>query len=305
MPRNESPLIGDVEQFTVMPPEVSALLAAATTVDGTPPISDGLLALVHDPTPQTRMWGLRDPGGALLGFGVAAPQGERGAAEAVLAPAHRGTGAGGALVRRMHADLTAAGAPAWFWSHGDHPAAGHLAAALGYARERELLQLHTDDSPVVPAPAAPDGVVLRDFAAGDEPGWLRVNNAAFDWHPEQGRQTPEDIAAIVGDPDFRPADVVIAERDGALIGFHQVKLHTDHPSGKTVGEVYVIAVDPHVHAKGVGRALTLEGMRRLLGLGAQVIELYVESDNVPARRLYESLGFTHAVVHASFAPPTE
>ena len=41
----------------------------------------------------------------------------------------------------------------------------------------------------------------------------------------------------------------------------------------------------------------------LVDAGAEVVELYVESDNVPARRLYESLGFTHTIVHVSYAPP--
>ena len=194
---------------------------------------------------------------------------------------------------------------AWFWSHGDHPAAAHLAAALGYERERELLQLHTDplDRLTLPEPRTPEDTTIRPFAPGDEDGWLQVNNAAFDWHPEQGGQARSDIAAIVDAPGFDPADVLIAERAGAVIGFHHTKLHRDHPSGAVTGEVYVIGVDPAVHAAGVGRALTVAGMHHLRGIGAEVVELYVESDNVPARRLYESLGFTHTIVHVSYAPP--
>lgn len=294
----------EVRPATTAPDSLPALLAAATRADGSPPLSDGLLEAVAQPDAGTRMWTVTD-GAELLGFGVAAPQGERGAAEATIAPTARGTGLGGDLVRTMDAALAAAAEPAWFWSHGDHPAAAHLAAALGYSRSRELLQLRTDTVAelALPAPAAPAGVTIRPFAPGDEDEWLRVNNAAFDWHPEQGRQTRADVDAIVGADGFVPADVLIAERDARVIGFHHTKLHREHPSGAVTGEVYVIGVDPAAHASGVGRALTLAGMRHLRDSGAEVIELYVESDNTPARRLYESLGFVHTIVHVSYAPP--
>lgn len=294
----------EIRPATAAPDTLPALLAAATRADGSPPLSDGLLEALAQPAAGTRMWTATD-GAELLGFGVAAAQGERGAAEATVAPAVRGTGLGGDLVRTMDSALAAAEEPAWFWSHGDHPAAAHLAAELGYTRGRELLQLRTD--PVaeldLPAPAPPAGVTIRPFAPGDEDEWLRVNNAAFDWHPEQGRQTRADLDAIVTAPGFVPADVLIAERDDRVIGFHHTKLHRDHPSGTVTGEVYVIGVDPAVHASGVGRALTVAGMHHLVDSGAEVVELYVESDNTPARRLYESLGFVHTIVHVSYAPP--
>jgi mycothiol synthase len=155
----------------------------------------------------------------------------------------------------------------------------------------------------LPATRTPEGVKIRSFAPGDEDGWLSVNNAAFDWHPEQGSQTRSDIDAIVTADDFDPESVVIAERDGEVIGFHQIKL-TDTQTEGRLGEVYVVGVDPHVHAKGVGRALTVEGMRRMLAAGARVVELYVESDNAPALNLYERLGFHVAVAHVSYAPVT-
>src|SRR5699024_9984748 len=149
----------------------------------------------------------------------------------------------------------------------------------------------------------PEGVKIRSFAPGDEDGWLSVNNAAFDWHPEQGSQTRADIDAIVTADDFDPESVVIAERDGESIGFPQIK-RTDTQTEGRLGEVYVVGVDPHVHAKGVGRALTVEGMRRMLAAGARVVELYVESDNAPALNLYERLGFHVAVAHVCYAPVT-
>ena len=82
-------------------------------------------------------------------------------------------------------------------------------------------------------------------------------------------------------------------------------MHAQHPSGLRMGEVHVIGVDPDVHARGVGRALLLEGMRRKLDRGAQAIELYVESDNEKALPLYRDVGFSRTVVHVSFQPPED
>ena len=82
----------------------------------------------------------------------------------------------------------------------------------------------------------------------------------------------------------------------------EAKLYKYYPSGLRMGEVHVIGVDPQVHARGLGRALLLEGMRRLVSAGAEAIELYVESDNEKALPLYRAVGFSRTVVHVSYEP---
>jgi mycothiol synthase len=72
-------------------------------------------------------------------------------------------------------------------------------------------------------------------------------------------------------------------------GFHWTKRHS-----ATLGEVYVVAIDPAAQGKGLGRALVDLGLRHLGSLGLDDVLLYVESDNAPAVHLYEKLGFTHA-----------
>lgn len=286
--------------------EVRTLLTQSAAADGIAPISEGMLtAAADDP------WIMLEArtGDELTGFGIAAAQGERGALEAVIAPAARGRGYGRTLIDAL---IERAGHPVWMWSHGDHPAAASIAEARGFSRARELLQLQTGPASELNLPdrPTPDGVLLRSFTPGDEPGWLAVNNAAFDWHPEQGRQSISDIEAIVHAPGFDPDSVIIAATPGEdgseqIIGFHQTKLSDDPLSGQRVGEVYVIATDPSVHSRGVGQALTVAGMRYLVDAGAEFIELYVESDNVPARRLYARLGFDRRIMHVSYAPPQE
>ena len=211
--------------------------------DGAPEISGGLMAIAtgedtaHEAQTASSIWRLFD-GEALIGFGIRALQGDRHAAEFLIAPDHRGQGLG----ERLLTTILDEEPDAWCWSHGDHPAAKHLAQKHGLGRDRVLYQMRTDtglslDS--LPETQAPEGVEIRSFAPGDEDGWLSVNNAAFDWHPEQGGQTRADIDAVVTAADFDPNTFVIAARDEEVIGFHQTKI-TDTDDEGRLGEVYVV-----------------------------------------------------------------
>lgn len=287
-------------------------LDRVSAADGSPEISGGLLAIAtgedesHSAQTASSVWRVfaddsaGTDGAALIGFGIRALQGDRHAAEFLIAPDHRGRGHGQALLSLILNEEPSS----WCWSHGDHPAARRLAEKHGLGRDRVLYQMRTETGLSIddlPQTSAPEGVTIRSFTSGDEAGWRRVNNAAFDWHPEQGSQTPEDFAEITRAPDFDPDSVILAFRDDQVIGFHQTKL-TDTDDEGRLGEVYVVGVDPSIHAKGVGKALTIEGMRRMVAAGASMIELYVESDNAPALGLYERLGFHVAVAHVSYAP---
>ena len=298
---------------TLAEAELTFLDRVAET-DGSAEISGGLLAIAtgedesHSAQTASSVWRIyaddsadsNADDGALIGFGIRALQGDRHAAEFLIDPDHRGQGLGGELLSTILQEEP----DSWCWSHGDHPGAQALAKKHDLGRDRVLYQMRTGSGLSIddlPQTSAPEGVTIRSFAPGDEDGWRRVNNAAFDWHPEQGSQTAEDFAEIIRAPDFDPDSVILAIRDDQVIGFHQTKL-TDADAEGRLGEVYVVGVDPSIHAKGVGKALTIEGMRRMVAAGASVIELYVESDNAPALGLYERLGFHVAVAHVSYAP---
>ncbi|CAI6083791.1 GNAT family N-acetyltransferase [Cohnella sp. JJ-181] len=58
------------------------------------------------------------------------------------------------------------------------------------------------------------------------------------------------------------------------------------------GNVYGVYVAPHARGAGVGKALMLDLIRRARALdGMEQINLAVMSGNLPAKRLYASLGF--------------
>ncbi len=147
----------------------------------------------------------------------------------------------------------------------------------------------------MPEPGFPAGVTVRAFVPGrDEDAWLELNARAFAHHPEQGSWTRADLELREAEPWFDPEGFFLAERDGALVGFHWTKVHQEGPDGLPEGEVYVVGVDPGGQGGGVGRALTIAGMRYLRDRGLAHVMLYVDEDNKAATRMYTALGFNRS-----------
>jgi mycothiol synthase len=102
---------------------------------------------------------------------------------------------------------------------------------------------------------------------------------------------------------FDPAGFFLAERDGELLGFHWTKIHPAQVGrfgDEPVGEVYVVGVDPGAQGGGLGKALTLSGLRYLRDRGLGQVILYVEGDNTPAVAVYSKLGFVPHEVDAQY-----
>jgi mycothiol synthase len=282
-----------------LPTRVQDLAAAAARADGVAPLSeDVLLQVRHGSRAGSRDLVLTSADGTLAGYAhLDAPDdgGQDGDAsgELVVHPGRRRQGLGTALAAAVLAGADGHGTR--LWAHGERPGAVGLAQATGFARFRALLQLRL---PLAAAPAdpppAPPGVSVRTFRPGaDEEAWLAVNRTAFAHHPEQGSWTMEDVRLREAEDWFDPAGFFLAERDGALAGFHWTKVHPDGGAdGGPIGEVYVVGVDPGRQGGGLGRVLTLTGLAHLRRQGLAEVMLYVDEDNTAAVRMYTALGFT-------------
>ena len=160
----------------------------------------------------------------------------------------------------------------------------------------------------VAEPTVPDGVRIRSYAGvADDAELLRVNNAAFATHPEQGGWKATDLAERRAERWFDPEGLFLAfdKRTDALLGFHWTKVHPEHPG---LGEVYIVGVDPSAQGSGLGGLLTSVGVaflaRRLAAAADPMVMLYVESDNAAALRTYRSLGFVQHSVDTAYAQVT-
>ncbi len=212
---------------------------------------------------------------------VDAEAGEALAAELLAAAADAVAGAGGGSLHH--------------WVRGADARRASVSVAAGMAPVRAVWQMRR--SLPVDEPAE---VEVRPFVVGqDETAWLEVNHRAFAWHPEQGDRTLDELLELERAAWFDPAGFLLHEEGGRLLGFCWTKVHADEQP--PLGEIYVIAVDPSAHRRGLGRRLVLAGLDHLHRAGLACGMLYVESTNEAAIRLYRDLGFERHRVDTAYA----
>lgn len=275
---------------------IRELIETATAADGVAPVGEQVLReLGHDRTRHH----LACDGQDVVGYLNLAGDDSSATAELVVHPRFRRRGIGAALVR---AGLAEGGEQTRIWAHGNLEPARATAASLGLAVVRELLQMRRPLTDLPPTPVT-DGIRITTYSgSADDASLLRVNNAAFTWHPEQGGWTEAEITERRGEPWFDPDGLFLAldENTGDLLGFHWTKIHD-----ADLGEVYVVGVDPAAQGRGLGAVLTLTGLHhladRLSESSHPTVMLYVEADNSAAVKTYRKLGFDVFSSDAAYA----
>lgn len=290
---------------------IEVLAAEALESDGNPPLSEQTLVDLRASRPDSASLLVlatfavegstsSAAAGDLAGVAVVVRHGGNPVLELVVRPQYRNQGVGTMLVDKLKDTQGLDGLCAW--SHGNHEAAADVAAKYGFVAVRELwrMRLVRGNAPEQAAPEAvlPAGVTLRTFVPGrDEEPWLKANAAAFAHHREQGGTTLADLRARMAEPWFDPSGFFLATRIGAdrveqILGFHWTKVHPRRGNHPAIGEVYVVGVTPEAQGMGLGKALTLAGIRHLQSASLSATMLYVDADNSAAVALYRKLGFT-------------
>lgn len=106
---------------------------------------------------------------------------------------------------------------------------------------------------------------------------------------------PSDIAERL--TRFTPPDgaVIVAEHEGALLGFIAVHALPRFEHGDSIVRILALVVDAGARERGVGRALIGEAERLGAERGAAFVELTAGHHRPDARHLYESLGYDASV----------
>jgi mycothiol synthase len=300
------------------------LAAAAEESDGNPPLSEQTLLTLRPGASASpgghsgsgghsvlalALYALDEDSGPssaqdLAGLAVVVEEaGGSGVLEVAVHPSYRNQGVADRLIRTLKTERGFAGLTAW--SHGNHEAAAALAARYGYRPVRELWKMRlTTAAAELPDVPLPDGVALRAFVPGrDEDAWLAANRAAFSHHPEQGNLTRADLDARMAEGWFDPAGFLLAQDvTGQLLGFHWTKIHPRIGTHPAMGEVYVVGVTPDAQGLGLGKALTVAGIKYLQEQGLHAVMLYTDADNLPAVSLYRRLGFSRWDVDVMYGP---
>ena len=136
----------------------------------------------------------------------------------------------------------------------------------------------------------PEGYSLRHFdRARDAEALMELQNLSFGTH---WGFSPNDIEQILYRTQMeRTTDqgIIFIEKDGDIAGYNWTM--ESRNSDSAIGWVAMTGVHPKYRGLRLGRAVVLAGMQYLISQNVPHIELEVDSENIPATNLYESIGF--------------
>ena len=239
---------------------IALLVERATELDGVRPLSEqvmlSLLSHTGKPTEHICAW----HGATLVGYAslLRVSGAEAASVEIAVDEQGRRLGVAGELLDQA---LRETSGYLQLWAHGHSAATAQLAQSRGFIKVRELYRMRRPLTGDLSGGRVPKSIAIRPFdATRDTDDWLELNARAFVDLPDQGGWTRGDLEARLNNEDL--------------------------------GEVYVLGIDPQRQAQGLGRVLTMAGLRYLRDQGLSEVMLHVESDNAAALATYERLGFT-------------
>ncbi|MEE6261286.1 GNAT family N-acetyltransferase [Plantactinospora sonchi] len=136
----------------------------------------------------------------------------------------------------------------------------------------------------LPEPTTPDGFVLRSARLTDADQLAEARNRAFDtdWTGELYR------SAVMTKPGYDPArEIVVEAPDGRIAAFTVYWLDERNRRG----HFEPVGTHPDFQRRGLARAAMLAAMRRMRTAGMTTVSVHYNADNLPAHRLYASIGF--------------
>jgi mycothiol synthase len=166
-----------------------------------------------------------------------------------------------------------------------------LVEQLGWTKIRKYLKLRVT-SGIESAPGVvPAGYSLRTMLGLDEvPELTYLQNKAFGEHFGYSPNAEDEIKARLMAPDTGVNDILMIHDSNEQLVAYCWTLRGDH-EGTKIGRIGMTGVLPAARGQGLGRAIAEAGFNHLVGQNVDMLELDVDSTNVPAIKVYSSLGF--------------
>jgi mycothiol synthase len=182
-------------------------------------------------------------------------------------------------------------------------------AAEGMQRRRTLVSLRRPIPLDETTRSAITPIEVRAFdPARDVEALLEVNNAAFAWHPDQGGWGLAELGNAMSQRWVDTEGILVHDgADGSIDGFCWTRVRPPEDPEVTaagdppLGEIWVIAAHPRAHGRGLGPALVAAGLDHLASRGLRMSVLWTEESNLPARRMYDAMGFTLAARRGGYS----
>lgn len=136
----------------------------------------------------------------------------------------------------------------------------------------------------------PDGFFFRHLSESkDIDSLTQLQNRAFSGSWGFSPNTRDEIQYRAEMSNTKPGGIIFLCYEQELCGYCWTFI-INNGNSKT-GTIAMIGIDPNHRSQRLGKPLLLAGLKFLHSRGAQYVELEVDSQNLPAIRLYDSLGF--------------
>lgn len=173
------------------------------------------------------------------------------------------------------------------WSTESNSYLNERLTSRGYTRGEDGSYFNSRNLDKDYVPELPEGYSFTDATeVKDALARYRVVNRAFNPDAEIPQVLPGSFLKMEKAPLFRPdLEIMIQYQDGTLVSFCVVWY--DEGTGTAMFEP--VGTHPDYQRLGLGRAMLLEGLRRLKAIGAKCA--YVESYGDDRKAFYNSAGF--------------
>ncbi|MEO6458160.1 MAG: GNAT family N-acetyltransferase [Chloroflexia bacterium] len=281
-----------------LPLLVQLLIDAGAWPSSGPPTPDLIISrwTRRGVRPEEQVRVLDDNIAGLQAFWHAAPYSDssgRLGFDIVVHPRFRQQGLGSAILALVESDAAFSGSrrmtcPVFVPAAGDVPVGAHFLHNRGYRTDHGYWHMRLDDIARQTSTAWPPGISVRGIVNLEEDVelWCRLVLHAF-----SEETTPSGVLAQMREPGGSPDGYFFAvdNATGRAVGTSRARIDT---SGRVkVGYVGTVGVIPQYRRRGIAEALIRHTLAHLVTIGLESATLFVERQNVAARRIYDAMGW--------------